>query len=94
MEKFIIISSRHSHNEAKNITEIGWGKNVPVKDTLHQRYLEDKDKLFNFIYDMAEKYNGITIHYYERWYQSLYCYWPDISRAYDGGEPKECESKL
>ena len=92
MEKLKTIASRHPNNEAKNIIEIGWGSNVPVDETLHQRYLEDKDKLFNFIYDMAEKYNGITIHYYERWYQSLYCSWPDISKPYDGGEPKECAS--
>ena len=94
MEKLKTIASRHSNNEAKNIIEIGWGSNCPVGDTLHQRFLEDKDKLFNFIYDMAEKYNGITIHYYERWYQSLYCHWPSIRRPYDGGEPKECASKL
>jgi len=93
MEKLKTIASRHSNNEAKNIIEIGWGSNVPVDETLHQRFLEDKDKLFNFIYDMAEKYNGITIHYYERWYQSLYCHWPNITRPYDGGEPKECASK-
>jgi hypothetical protein len=84
---------RHTHNEAKNIIEIGWGSNVPEDETLHQRFLEDKDKLFNFIYDMANKYNGITIHYYERWYQSLYCVWPDIKKPYDGNEPKECTSK-
>ena len=93
MEKLKTIASRHSNNEAKNIIEIGWGSNVPVDETLHQRYLEDKDQLFNFIYNMAEKYNGITIHYYERWYQSLYCSWPDISKPYDGGEPKECASQ-
>ena len=93
MEKLKTIASRHTNNEAKNIIEIGWGSNVPVGDTLHQRYLEDKDQLFNFIYDMSEKYNGITIHYYERWYQSLYCSWPDIKKPYDGGEPKECASQ-
>ena len=94
MEKLKEINMRHTHNEAKNIIEIGWGSNVPEDETLHQRFLEDKDKLFNFIYDMANKYNGITIHYYERWYQSLYCVWPDIKKPYDGGEPKECASKL
>ena len=93
MEKLKEINSRHPHNEAKNIIEIGWGSNVPEKETLRPRFLEDKNKLFNFIYDMANKYDGITIHYYERWYQSLYCVWPDIEKPYDGGEPKECASK-
>ena len=92
MEKLKEINSRHTHNEAKNIIEIGWGSNVEPDETLHPRFLEDKNKLFTFIYDMANKYDGITIHYYERWYQSLYCVWPDISKPYDGGEPKECAS--
>ena len=90
MEKLNIIANRHKNNEAKNIIEIGWGSNVPEDDTMHQRYLEDKDKFFNFVYDKAEKYNGITIHYYERWYQTLYCNWPNINIPYDGGEPKNC----
>ncbi len=93
MEKLKEINSRHTHNEAKNIIEIGWGSNVEEDETLHPRFLEDKNKLFNFIYDMANKYDGITIHYYERWYQSLYCVWPNITKPYDGGEPKECASK-
>ena len=90
MEQLKEINSRHSNNEAKNIIEIGWGSNVPVGETLHQRYIEDKDKLFNFVYDMSKKYDGITIHYYERWYQSLYCIWPNANQPYDGGEPKNC----
>ena len=90
MEKLKEINGRHSNNEAKNIVEIGWGSNVPEDDTMHQRYIEDKDKFFNFVYDMAKRYNGITIHYYERWYQSLYCIWPTESKPYDGGEPKNC----
>ena len=90
MEQLKEINSRHSNNEAKNIIEIGWGSNVPVGETLHQRYIEDKDKLFNFVYDMSKKYDGITIHYYERWYQSLYCIWPNANKPYDGGEPKNC----
>ena len=93
MEKLKEINSRHSNNEAKNIIEIGF-RDAPPADTLHQRYVEDKDKFFNFVYNMSKKYNGITIHYYERWYQSLYCHWPSIRRPYDGGEPKECASKL
>ena len=90
MEDLKVINSRHNNNEAKNIIEIGWGSNVPVGETLHQRYIEDEDKLFNFVYDMSKKYDGITIHYYERWYQSLYCIWPNANKPYDGGEPKNC----
>ena len=90
MEKLKTIASRHSNNEAKNIIEIGWGKGVPEDDTMHKRYLEDKDKFFNFVYNMSEKYNGITIHYYEVWYETLYCIWPTINKPYDGGEPKNC----
>ena len=88
MEKLKVINSRHSHNEAKNIIEIGI--HAPPTDTLHKRYVEDKDQFFNFVYNMSEKYNGITIHYYEEWYQTLYCNWPDVNIPYDGGEPKEC----
>ena len=88
MEKLKVINSRHTNNEAKNIIEIGI--NAPSTDTLHKRYVEDKDKFFNFVYDMSKKYNGITIHYYEEWYQTLYCTWPKTSIPYDGGEPKEC----
>ena len=40
---------------------------------------------------MSKIYNGITIHYYEKWYETLYCVWPDINIPYDGGEPKNCE---
>ena len=40
--------------------------------------------------DLSKKYKGITIHYYETWYQNLYCVWPDINKHYDGGEPKNC----
>ena len=90
MEKLSTIASRHPNNEAKNIIEISGSKGVPVDDTMYQRYMENKDKFFNFIYDMAKKYKGITIHYYETWYQNLYCVWPDINKPYDGGEPKNC----
>ena len=89
MEKLKEINNRHSNNEAKNIIEIGF-KSAPEEDTLHQRYVEDKDKFFNFVYNMSEKYNGITIHYYEEWYETLYCTWPKSSIPYDGGEPKNC----
>ena len=90
MEKLNTIASRHPNNEAKNIIEISGSKGVPVDDTMYQRYLENKDTFFNFIYDMSKKYKGITIHYYETWYQNLYCVWPDINKPYDGGEPKNC----
>ena len=90
MEQLKVINSRHTNNEAKNIIEIGWGKGVPEDDTLHKRYVEDKDKFFNFVYDMSKKYNGITIHYFEKWYETLYCTWPKANIPYDGGEPKEC----
>ena len=91
MEKLSIIANRHKNNEAKNIIEISGGSGVPEDDTLYRRYLEDKDKFFNFIYNMSKIYNGITIHYYEKWYEALYCVWPDINIPYDGGEPKNCE---
>ena len=90
MEKLKTIASRHPNNEAKNIIEISGKSGVPEDDTLHQRYLEDKDKFFNFVYNMSKKYNGITIHYYEVWYETLYCIWPTINKQYDGGEPKNC----
>ena len=90
MEKLKTIASRHPDNEAKNVIEISGEDGVPVDDTLNNRYLEDKDKFFNFVYDMSNKYNGITIHYYETWYQNLYCVWPAINIPYDGGEPKDC----
>ena len=89
MEKLKVINSRHSNNEAKNIIEIGF-KNAPSEDTLHQRYVEDKDKFFNFVYNMSVKYDGITIHHYEDWYETLYCIEPDKNIPYDGGEPKNC----
>ena len=82
------INSRHTNNEAKNIIEIGI--NAPTTDTLHQRYIEDKDKFFNFVYNMSVKYDGITIHHYEDWYETLYCIEPDKNIPYDGGEPKNC----
>ena len=89
MEQLKEINSRHSNNEAKNIIEIG-SRNAPKTDTLYQRYIEDKNKFFDFVYNMSEKYNGITIHYYEEWYETLYCNWPDKNIPYDGGEPKNC----
>ena len=90
MEKLKVISSRHPDNEAKNIFEISGEDGVPEDDTLHQRYLEDHDKFFNFVYDSSKLYGGITIHYYETWYKTLYCIWPNINYDYDGGKPKEC----
>ena len=90
MKKLKTINSRHPDNEAKNIIEISGEDGVPEEDTLHQRYKEDKDKFFNFVYDMSKTYNGITIHYYETWYKTLYCKWPGTDVPYDGGEPKEC----
>ena len=89
MEDLKTINSRHSNNEAKNIIEIAF-RSAPSEDTLHQRYIEDKDKFFNFIYDMSKKYKGITIHYFEEWYETLYCNWPNVNIPYDGGEPKNC----
>ena len=90
MEKLKIISERHPDNEAKNVIEISGEDGVPEDDTLHQRFLENNDKFFNFIYDSAKNYGGITIHYYETWYKTLYCIWPNINKAYDGGKPKKC----
>ena len=90
MEKLKTIASRHPDNEAKNVIEISGEDGVPEDDTLHQRFLEDKDKFFNFVYDSSKKYGGITIHYYETWYKTLYCVWPDINTPYDGGQPKNC----
>jgi len=55
MEKLKTIASRHPNNEAKNIIEISGEAGVPEDDTLHQRYLEDKDKFFNFVYNMSKK---------------------------------------
>ena len=90
MEKLKTIASRHPDNEAKNAIEISGEDGVPETDTLHQRFLEDKDEFFNFVYDSSQKYGGITIHYYETWYKTLYCVWPTINIDYDGGEPKNC----
>ena len=90
MEKLKTISSRHPDNEAKNVIEISGEEGVPEDDTLHQRFLEDNDKFFDFIYDSSLKYGGITIHYYETWYKTLYFIWPNINKAYDGGKPKKC----
>jgi hypothetical protein len=90
MEKLKTIASRHPDNEAKNVIEISGEDGVPEDDTLHQRFLEDKDKFFNFVYDSSKKYGGITIHYYETWYKTLYCVWPTINTPYDGGQPKNC----
>ena len=39
---------------------------------------------------ILRKYGGITIHYYETWYKTLYCVWPTINTPYDGGQPKNC----
>ena len=90
MKKLKTINSRHPDNEAKNVIEISGGAGVPEDDTMHQRYLEDKDKFFNFVYNVSKAYNGITIHYYETWYETLYCTWPRSDIPYDGGEPKNC----
>ena len=90
MEQLKEINSRHSNNEAKNIIEIGWSSRVPEGDSLHPRYVEDKDKFFNFVYDMSKKYDGITIHHFKKWYETLYCTKPKSSIPYDGGEPKDC----
>ena len=90
MEKLKTIAERHPDNEAKNVIEISGEDGVPEDDTLHYRYLEDKDTFFNFVYDMSNKYNGITFHYYEVWYKTVYCVWPSTKEPYDGGEPKDC----
>ena len=90
MEKLKTIAERHPDNEAKNVIEISGEDGVPEDDTLHYRYLEDKDTFFNFVYNMSNKYNGITFHYYEVWYKTLYCVWPSTNKPYDGGEPKDC----
>ena len=90
MQQLKTISERHPNNEAKNVIEISGEADVPEDDTLHQRFLEDNDKFFNFIYDSSKKYGGITIHYYEVWYKTLYCVWPNYRYAYDGGQPKSC----
>jgi hypothetical protein len=90
MKKLKTINSRHPDNEAKNVIEISGGAGVPEDDTMNQRYLEDKDKFFNFVYNVSKAYNGITIHYYETWYETLYCTWPRSDIPYDGGEPKNC----
>ena len=90
MEKLKIISSRHPENEAKNIIEISGRPDIPEEVTLNKRYLEDKDKFFEFVYESSKKYGGITIHYFEAWYETLYCVWPNYRYAYDGGQPKSC----
>ena len=90
MAQLNTIAKRHPNNEAKNVIEISGGSDVPPDDTMYQRYVEDKDRFFTFIYDMSQKYNGITIHYFETWYQNLYCIWPNINIPYDGGESKDC----
>ena len=90
MSKLKTIAKRHPDNEAKNVIEISGGDGVPAEDTLYQRYMEDKDKLFTFIYDSSKKYGAINIHYFETWYQLLYCVWPRLNIPYEGGQPKEC----
>ena len=90
MEELKRISSRHPNNEAKNVIEISGEEDVPKGDTLHQRFLEDNNKFFDFVYDSSLKYGGITIHYYETWYKTLYCIWPNINIPYNGGKPEKC----
>lgn len=90
MELLKNIASRHPENEAKNIIEISGEDGVPKEDTLHNKFLEDNDKFFDFIYETSQKYGSITIHYYETWYKTLYCVWPSTRYAYDGGKPKKC----
>jgi hypothetical protein len=90
METLKTIASRHPDNEAKNVIEISGRSDVEETDTLNKRFLEDNDKFFNFVYDSSKKYGGITIHYYEAWYETLYCIWPNINKPYDGGKPKKC----
>ena len=84
------IANRHPENEAKNIIEISGEDGVPKEDTLHNKFVEDNDKFFDFIYETSQKYGSITIHYYETWYKTLYCVWPSTRYAYDGGKPKKC----
>ena len=92
MEKLKTVASRHPDNEAKNVIEISGKSDVDEGDTLNKRFLEDNDKFFNFVYDSSKNYGGITIHYYEVWYETLYCIWPNINKEYDGGKPKKCSN--
>ena len=90
MEKLKTISKRHPDNEAKNVIEISGEDGVPEEDSLYQRFLEDNNKFFDFVYDSSLKYGGITIHYFETWYKNLYCNWPNINIPYKGGKPEKC----
>ena len=90
METLKTISKKHPKNEAKNAIEVSNEEGTDDGDTMYKTFLEDKDTFFNFIYDSSIKYGGITIHYYEEWYEALYCSRPDINVPYEGGEPKHC----
>ena len=90
LEKYKNITERHPHNEAKYIIEISGETNITQRQSLHQRFIEDRDTFFNFIYDSYKEYGPLTIQYDEVWYKSLYCKWPNESIPFDGNMPKNC----
>ena len=87
LDKYEVIKNRHPDHEAKPVIELDPSI---TNDGIYAKYKEDHDTFFNFLNQVSERFDGITIHQYQVWAKDLYCEEQKKYTEYYFGEPKEC----
>lgn len=81
------ILKRHSSHVGAPVLEL---EPSFEKYSTYARYKEDKKTFFEYLQKVSKRFNGVTIHQYEHWYQDLYCDKAKKDSEYFFGNPKEC----
>ena len=87
LDKYEVIRKRHPKHEGKPVIELD--PNIK-NDGIYAEYKKDTNKFFRYVNEVSKKFDGITIHQYEKWYLDLYCEKPTKDSKYYFGEPKSC----
>lgn len=88
MEEYAHISKKFG-KEYTNLIHVAPEEGSTEKLSILKTYKENKNKFFDFIADMGEKYGMIGFHPYYSWYEALYCD-PYPQEPFHSGKPLEC----
>lgn len=82
------IRKRHPLHEAKPVLELD---PAIVEEGIAGEFKRDNNQFFQFLENVSNRFDGVTIHNYKAWNLDLYCFKPTVHSDYYFGDPKECE---
>ena len=88
LNDYDIIRNRHPKHEGKPVLELD---PKIIEEGIAAEFKKDNKQFFEFLENVSQQFDGVTIHNYKSWNLDLYCFKPELHSDYYFGDPKECE---